>query len=71
MNNLFNIFNNGPPGPFGNMSEMLNQFNRFQSNFQGDPKQKVQDLLDSGQMTQEQFNYLSNMAQMFQTFLKH
>jgi len=32
------------------------------NNFRGDPRQKVQELLQNGQMTQEQFNQLSQMA---------
>ena len=66
MNPLFNIFG-GQQGPFNN--NIVNQFNQFQSTFQGDPKQKVQELLNSGQMSQEQFNQLSSMAQVFQTLL--
>lgn len=66
MNPLFNMFGN-QHGPFNN--NIINQFNQFQSIFQGDPKQKVQDLLNSGQMSQEQFNQLSSMAQVFQTLL--
>lgn len=68
MNPLFNMFGN-QQGPFNNMNNVINQFNQFQSTFQGDPKQKVQELLNSGQMTQNQFNQLSNMAQVFQTLL--
>ena len=56
--------------PFGNMSNMMNQFQQFRNNFQGDPKQKVQELLNSGQMSQQQFNYLSQLAQQFQGFFK-
>lgn len=68
MNPLFNMFGN-QQGPFNNMNNVIDQFNQFQSTFQGDPKQKVQELLNSGQMTQSQFNQLSNMAQMFQALL--
>lgn len=68
MNPLFNMFGN-QQGPFNNMNNVIDQFNQFQSTFQGDPKQKVQELLNSGQMTQNQFNQLSNMAQVFQTLL--
>lgn len=68
MNPLFNMFGN-QQGPFNNMNNVVDQFNQFQSTFQGDPKQKVQELLNSGQMTQNQFNQLSNMAQMFQALL--
>ena len=69
MNPLFNMFGNQSQGPFSNMSNVINEFNKFQSTFQGDPKQQVQGLLDSGKMTQEQFNQLSSMAQMLQPFL--
>lgn len=69
MNPLFNMFGNQPNGPFNNMNNVIDQFNQFQSTFQGDPKQKVQELLNSGQMTQNQFNQLSSMAQVFQTLL--
>lgn len=70
MNPLFNMFGNQQSGgPFNNMNNVIEQYNQFRSNFQGDPKQQVQNLLNSGQMTQNQFNQLSNMAQMFQTLL--
>lgn len=69
MNPLFNMFGNQPNGPFSNMTNIINQFNQFQSTFHGDPKQQVQDLLNSGKMSQEQFNQLSSMAQVFQTLL--
>lgn len=70
MNPLFNMFGNqSANGPFGNMNQVINQYNQFKSNFQGDPKQQVQNLLNSGQMSQEQFNQLSNMAQAFQALL--
>ena len=56
-------------GPFGNMMNMIQQFNQFRSNFQGNPQQKVQELLNSGQMSQQQFNQLSQMAQVFRGFM--
>lgn len=56
--------------PFGNMVNMMSQFQQFKSNFQGDPRQKVQELLNSGRMTQEQFNQLSQLAQQFQSFFR-
>lgn len=61
--------NMGMPGPFQNMVNMIQQFNQFRSNFQGNPQQKVQELLNSGKMTQEQFNQLSQMAQQFRPFI--
>lgn len=70
-NPFFNQNQNQTPNtPFGNMSNMMNQFQQFRNNFQGDPKQKVQELLNSGQMSQQQFNYLSQIAQQFQNFFR-
>ena len=48
-----------------NPMDIFQKFNAFRQNFQGDPKQQVQNLLSSGQMSQEQFNNLSNMANTF------
>ena len=45
---------------------MFAQFQQFAQNFRGDPRAQVQQLLNSGRMTQEQFNQLSNMANQFQ-----
>lgn len=45
--------------------DIFSKFNVFKSSFQGDPKAKVQELLNTGQMSQEQFNMLSQMAQQF------
>jgi len=68
-NPLFNMFGNQQGGPFTNITNLMNQFNQFQATFQGDPKQKVEELMNSGQMTQEQFNQLSSMAQTFQQLM--
>lgn len=71
-NPIFNRFNqsNPSPGPFSNVQNMVNQFNQFRAQFQGDPKAQVQQLLDSGKMTQEQFNQLSNLANQFQSMMR-
>lgn len=49
---------------------MINQFNKFRKNFNGDPKAQVQQLLDSGQMTQQQFQQLSQAATQFQNMMR-
>ena len=54
-------------GPFANMANLMRQIQQFKANFQGDPKQKVQDLLNSGQMSQQQFNQFSQLAQQLQS----
>jgi hypothetical protein len=55
--------------PFGNMANMLQQFQQFKSSFTGDPQQQVMQLLNSGKMSQEQFNQLQMMAKQFQGML--
>lgn len=73
MNPLANMFNRNPApaqqAP-NNPMTMLQQFNQFRNNFQGDPKQAVMNLLSSGQMSQQQFNQLSQMAQIFQNGMR-
>ena len=57
MNNIFSRFG----GPLG----FMNQFNQFRQNLQQNginPQQQVQQLLNSGQMTQEQFNQYRDIA---------
>ena len=69
-NTLFNsLGGNKMSGQFGNMQNMIQRLNQFRSSFQGDPKQQVQQLLNSGQMTQEQYNKLSQMATQIQNML--
>lgn len=64
------FFNQNSPMQSSNpMLNIVQQFQQFSSNFQGDPRQRVQDLLNSGQMSQQQFNYLSNLAQQFRNML--
>lgn len=58
------------PGPLGNMQIMMQSFNQFASAFKGDPKQKVQELLNSGRMSQEQYNALQQMAKQFQGMMQ-
>lgn len=66
-NPFYNRFNGGNgSGPIN----LIQRFKQFKENFQGDPQQQVQNLLNSGQMTQEQFNNLSNMATQFKEMFK-
>lgn len=51
---------------FLNNRILNNQIN----NFQGSPEQIVRNLMASGQMSQEQFNYINNMAVQFRTFIR-
>ncbi len=69
-NPLFNALGGGRmPGPMGQFQQMMQQFQQFRQNFQGDPKQEVQKLLQSGKMSQQQLNQLQAMAQQFRSFM--
>ena len=71
MNPLFGRFQNGqnyqqiPQG----RPNILQQFNAFASNFRGNPKDKVDELLATGQMTRQQYDQLCQMARGMQGML--
>lgn len=69
-NNLYNQLNNNQSPNFGNFQNLINEFNKFKNSFQGDPQQVVQQLLQSGKMSQAQYNQLSQMASYFKNFLQ-
>lgn len=65
-NPLFQALGGGQmPGPMGQFQHMMQQFRQFKANFQGDPQQEVQKLLQSGRISQEQLNQLQAMAKQF------
>lgn len=66
---LFNLFGKQMPPMNNGFANMIGQFNQFKNNFSGDPKAQVQQLLNSGQMSQQQFNQLSQMATQFQQMM--
>lgn len=69
-NPMLDMLSRGAPKQFagaGNMSggpmQMMQQFAQFRRMMQGrNPQQMVQNLLSSGQMTQEQFDQLKQQA---------
>lgn len=61
MSSLYNDFN---PNPMGKMGDFINQFNQFRSTFSGNPEAQVKQLIQSGRMSQEQFNQLAQTANM-------
>lgn len=62
MNNPMNKMNGMNGMNMNNPVTFMQQFRNFQRNFQGDPKQTVLNMLNNGQMSQQQFNQLQNMA---------
>lgn len=61
MSSLYNDFN---PNPMGKMGDFINQFNQFRSTFSGNPEAQVKQLIQSGRMSQEQFNQFAQAANM-------
>lgn len=53
MNPLFNQFGN---------NNMMRQFMQFKNSFSGDPRAQVQQLLNSGKISQAQYNNAVQMA---------
>ena len=71
MANPFSGMNNAPmPGPFGNMQQMVQSFKQFRQTFQGDPKQTVMNMVNSGKISQSQLNMAQQMANQFQDMFK-
>ena len=67
MSSLYNDFN---PNPRNNMGDFINQFNQFKSTFSGNPEAQVRQLLQSGRMSQEQFNQLAQTANQLRQLIK-
>lgn len=84
MNSIRNFFSS-KPSAFGNIGETIGRFQQFArnpigsmmgmpninipTNFNGTPKDMVNYLIESGQMSKDQFNQLSQMANQLQNFL--
>lgn len=45
--------------------QMLMQFMQFRNSFRGDPQQMVQQMLNSGRISQQQYQDAVNMANQF------
>lgn len=59
MNPLYNEMQNNQDG-------MLQRFQQFRQNFKGDPQQQIQQLLNSGKVSQAQYNRAVQIAKQFQ-----
>lgn len=67
-NPLFNQL--GGMMPNNDMMQMLNQFQQFKQSLNGDPKQMVMDMLQSGRISQTDLNGAQAFAQQFGRFFK-
>lgn len=57
-NPLFGMMQNQAP-----MNGVVQRFQQFRQMFQGDPKQQVQQMLNSGRISQAQYNQAVQTAQ--------
>lgn len=53
----------------GQQNNLLQKFQQFKQSFHGDPKQQVQQLLNSGRVSQQQYDRAVQMARQFQQML--
>jgi hypothetical protein len=61
-NQLFNQFGNNP------YSGMIKQFNEFKHKIQGNPEEQVKNLLNSGKISQAQYNQAVQKANAIRQF---
>lgn len=64
MNPLFNQYNQQP-----NMNNFMQRFNQFKNTFSGDPRQQIQQMLNSGRVTQAQYDDAVRKAKALQNML--
>lgn len=64
-NPLFGMMGGNQP----QMNGLMQRFQQFKQAFTGDPKQRVQDLLNSGKISQQQYNQAVQMAQQLQKMM--
>jgi hypothetical protein len=60
-NPLYNMF--GGNAPMNPMAQLVRDAKAFKKSFTGNPKDEVQRLLNSGQLSQADFNSYSQIAQ--------
>ena len=52
-----------------NSNNIVQQFAQFKQTFQGNPRQLIQQLLNSGRVSQTQYNQAVQMAQQLQQMI--
>lgn len=63
-NPLFQMLGNQMP-----MNNMVRQFQQFRQMFRGDPRQQVQQLLNSGKVSQQQYNNAVQITNQFMNMM--
>ena len=67
-NNLYNQFARQQQNP---LEQLAQQARDFRKQFTGNPRQEVERLLQTGQMSQSQFNQYSQIAQQVAQFMRN
>ena len=65
-NPLYNTLNNNRNNQF---SQIIEQAKQMQKTFTGNPKAEVERLVQTGQMSQEQFNQFARIANQIMQFM--
>lgn len=65
-NPLYNTLNNNRNNQ---LSQIIEQAKQMQKTFTGNPKAEVERLVQSGQMSQEQFNQFARIANQVMQFM--
>lgn len=69
-NPLFNMLNAGVQSPVNDMQKFIADLQNLKNNLQCDPKQKVDELIKSGVMSQKQFAQFQQMANAIYPMVK-
>lgn len=64
-NQLFNMIGNQSPN-----NNIIQQFNQFKKSFSGNPQQMIQQMLNSGKITQDQLNSAMQRANQLMKLMK-
>lgn len=56
--------------PQNGMNGLMQRFQQFQQMFKGDPRQQIQQLMNSGRVSQDDYNRAVQMANQLQKMLK-
>lgn len=72
MSNPFAVLGGGNTsgGMLGEFRQMAQAFRQFKANYTGNPKAEVENLLQTGQLNQQQLDQLQAMAQQFHSLLQ-
>ena len=60
---------NNPLFGMNQQNGLMQRFQQFQQMFRGDPKQQIQQMLNSGKVNQNQYNQAVQMAQQFRRMI--